>query len=64
MLLPIPISLLSILSLSSDDAKKKEMKKKKNVDKEETTIYTCVFHGLMMHGEAKQNRQQSVFSLA
>ena len=24
---------------------------------------TCVFHGLMMHGEAKQNRQQSVFCL-
>jgi hypothetical protein len=60
---PFLISVLSLLS--SDDAKKKErkMKKRKNVDKEEATIHTCVFHGLMMHGEAKQNRQQSIFCL-
>ena len=58
-ILTIPISLLSLVS--SDDVKKKE--KRRNIDQEETGIYTCVFHGLMMHGEAKQNRQQSVFCL-
>lgn len=38
-----------------------EGEKRKNVDKEATSRpTTCVFHGLMMHREAKQNRQQSI----
>ena len=49
---------------SSDDVEKtRGRREKRYVDKEETTVHTCVFHGLMMHGEAKQNRQQSVFCL-
>lgn len=69
------LSLSYQFSLSSDEARKKnetgdeakkresEQKKKKNVDKEETVAHTRVFHGLMMHGEAKQNRQLTGFLL-
>ncbi len=59
--------LCPINPLFRDEAKKKRQdedeEERRNVDKEETTIHRCVFHGLMMHGEAKQNRQQSVFCL-